>query len=87
MDQTSKAKGQEGRPPQAVLETDLEMLWEMYSTLSGESLRYLPIPFTRERIESWIESLDYDRVLPILAVVKEGDETESVVAGATLSFS
>ncbi len=66
---------------------DLEMIWEMYSTLSEESLRHLPIPFTRERVESWIESLDYDRVLPILAVVKEDDETERVVAGATLSFS
>ena len=66
---------------------DLEMIWEMYSTLSEESLRYLPIPFTRERVESWIENLDYDRVLPLLALIKEDEETERVVAGATLSFS
>lgn len=63
------------------LETDLEMLWEMYSTLSKETLRFLSIPITRERVESWIESLDYDRVLPILAVVKEDTETERIVAG------
>ncbi len=66
--------------------SDLEMIWEMYSTLSEESLRYLPIPFTRERVESWIENLDYDRVLPILALIKEGEKTERMVAGATLSF-
>lgn len=34
------------------LSTDLEMLWEMFSTLSDESLRFLPKPFPRERVES-----------------------------------
>lgn len=66
--------------------SDLEMLWDMYSTLSEDSLRFLPIPFTKERIESWIETLDYDKVLPIVAVVKEDAEDERIVAGATLAF-
>jgi len=33
------------------LSTDTDMLWEMYSTLSEESQRYLGRGFTRERIE------------------------------------
>jgi RimJ/RimL family protein N-acetyltransferase len=66
--------------------TDLEMLWKMYSTLSDKSLKFLPNPFTRERVESWIENLNYDRVLPILAVVEENSK-EKIVAGATLAFS
>lgn len=66
--------------------TDLEMLWEMFSTLSVDSLMYLPKPITRDRVESWIENLDYDRTLPILAVVKEGSK-ERIVGSATLAFS
>ena len=68
------------------LSTDLEMLWEMFSTLSDESLRFLPKPFPRERVESWIVNMNYDRALPILAVVEE-DSEERIVASATLAFS
>lgn len=68
------------------VESDLEPLWEMFSSLSSETLRYLPIPFTRERVEGWIENIDYDRALPILGVVSHEDG-ERVVTSATLSFS
>ncbi len=68
------------------LSTDLKMLWEMFSTLSDDSLRFLPKPFPRDRIESWIENLNYDRTLPILAIVKE-DSQERIVANATIAFS
>ena len=69
------------------VKTDLEMLWNMYSTLSEESLRFLLGPITRKRIEDWIENLDYDKVLPILAVVRNESGRDIVVASATLSFS
>ncbi len=68
------------------LSTNLEMLWEVFSTLSDESLRFLPKPFPRERVESWIENLNYYRALPILAIVEEGSE-ERIVGSATLAFS
>lgn len=68
------------------LVTDLEMLWEMFSTLSQESLRFLPNPFTRERIEGWVNNIDYNRVLPIVAIVREPSGRERIVASATLRF-
>lgn len=67
------------------LATDTEMLWEMFSTLSKESLRFLVMPFPRERIERWTSNIDYDRALPILAVVQQGKKTR-VVATASLGF-
>jgi len=67
------------------LPTDTEMLWEMFSTLSEESLRFLVLPFTRERVERWTSSINYDKVLPILALVKEKNETR-IVASASLGF-
>jgi len=67
------------------VEEDLEMLWEMYSTLGEESKRFLP-PIRREIVEGWIGNLDYDRVLPILATVGEPGGGERVVAAATLMF-
>jgi len=67
------------------LPTDTEMLWEMFSTLSPESLRFLVLPFTRERVERWTSSLNYDKALPILASVKEDGETR-IVAAASLTF-
>lgn len=71
-----------GRPE---LPTDTEMLWEMFSTLSQESLRFLVIPFTRERIEIWTSNLNYDKALPILAVVQQANKTR-IVASASLVF-
>lgn len=70
------------RPERA---TDTEMLWEMFSTLSEESLRFLVLPFPHERIERWTSNIDYDKVLPILAVVEEG-EKKRIVATASLGF-
>ncbi len=67
------------------VEEDLEMLRDMYSTLGEESMRFLP-PFRREIVEGWVENLDYDRVLPILATVVEPGGGERVVAAATLTF-
>jgi hypothetical protein len=69
------------------VKTDLEMLWNMYSTLSEESLRFLLGPVTSRRIEGWIEILDYDKILPILAVVRNASDRDIVFASATLSFS
>src|SRR3990170_1291100 len=67
------------------LATDTEMLWEMFSTLSEESLRFLVLPFPRERIERWTSNIDYEKALPILAVVRHGKKTR-VVATASLGF-
>lgn len=67
--------------------SDLKMVWEMFSTLSEDSLRFIPTRFTMERVESWIENLDYDQVLPILAVIRESSGRDRVVASAALLFS
>jgi putative acetyltransferase len=68
------------------LSTDTEMLWEMFSTLSKKSLRFLVLPFPRERVERWTSNINYDKVLPILAIVKQEGKTR-VVASASLVFS
>jgi putative acetyltransferase len=60
---------------------DLEPVWEMFSTLSDDSLQYLPIPITRERVEGWFRDLDYEKALPILGLVDE-----RVVAVSSLDF-
>lgn len=67
------------------LSTDTEMLWKMFSTLSEESRRFLVLPFTRERVERWTSNLDYDKALPIVAILKENGETR-IVASASLVF-
>ncbi len=67
------------------LSSDTEMLWEMFSTLSKESLDNLVEPFTRERVEGWTSNIDYDKHLPILALVQEG-KRERIIGSATLSF-
>jgi len=68
------------------LPTDTEMLWEMFSTLSVESLHFLVLPFTRERVEHWTSNINYDKILPILALAKENNKTR-IVAAASLGFS
>ena len=65
--------------------SDLEPVWEMFSSLSAESLQYLPVRLTRERVEGWFKEINYDRVLPILAFAGVGEGVR-VVASATLSF-
>ncbi len=66
------------------LSTDTEMLWEMFSTLSEESLNNLVLPITKERIKGWTSNIDYEKNLPILALVKE--EKEQIIAASSLSF-
>jgi len=66
--------------------TDTEMLWNMFSSLSEESLSNLVPPFTRERIEGWTGNIDYDKVLTIVAVTGEKDE-ERIVGTTSLSFN
>ena len=68
------------------LSTDTEMLWEMFSTLSEATLSNLVLPFTRERIEKWTGNIDYDKNLPILALIKEGAK-QRVIGVASLSFN
>ena len=65
---------------------DLEPVWKMFSTLSDESLQYLPIPITRERVEGWFREINYERALPLLGFVEESGE-ERVIAVSSLEFS
>jgi len=65
---------------------DTEMLWEMFSTLSEESASNLIPPFTRERVESWTNNINYDEVLAIVAVVEEKSE-QRIVGSASLKFN
>jgi RimJ/RimL family protein N-acetyltransferase len=64
---------------------DLEPVWEMFSTLSDETLEFLPIPFNRERVEGWFKDIDYTKVLPILGIIDEENETR-IIASSTLGF-
>lgn len=65
---------------------DMEMLWEMFSTLSESSLSNLAPPFTRERIERWTSSIDYDKILTIVAVIEDKGKRR-IIGSASLSFS
>ena len=69
-----------------LLPTDTDMLWNMFSTLSHESLSFLRGGFTRESIERWTANIDYHKNLPIVVVVEEKGK-KMIVASATLSFS
>lgn len=60
----------------------LEPAWEMFSTLSQETLEFLPIPFPRERVEGWFNKIDYTKNLPIL-----GFDGDKMIASASLSFN
>jgi putative acetyltransferase len=66
--------------------TDLEPVWRMFSSLSRNSLEFLPIPITRERVEGWFDNIDYEKALVILGCVEEDGETR-VVAVSSLSFN
>lgn len=65
--------------------TDTEMLWEMFSTLSKESLAFLVHPFPRERIEGWTSNIDYSKNLTILASIEE-NRKERVIGSSSLKF-
>jgi len=57
----------------------------MFSTLSDETLEFLPIPFSRERVEGWFKDIDYKMHLPILGFVNEEGLTR-MVTSSTLGF-
>jgi len=61
------------------------MLWQMFSTLSETSLRFLVNPFPRERIEHWTSNINCEKALPILAIVEEAGSPR-VVGVASLEF-
>ena len=65
---------------------DTEMLWKMFSTLSEESVSNLLHPFTRERVEDWTRSIDYNEVLAIVAVVEKENE-QRIIGSISLKFS
>ena len=60
--------------------SDLESMWEMFSSLSEETLKNLPERHTRELIEDWVTALNYERILPILAF--EAENPSRMVASA-----
>lgn len=66
-------------------ECDLEPVWSMFSSLSRDTLQFLPFPFTRKRVEGWFKSIDYEKHLPILGIIKLS-EGYRVIASSTLSF-
>jgi ribosomal protein S18 acetylase RimI-like enzyme len=70
------------RPSQT---NDLEHTWRMFSSLSEETLQYLPDPITRERVESWFSDIDYSKDLPILGIVYKNSGYK-VVSSASLHF-
>jgi len=61
------------------------MLWQMFSTLSETSLRFLVNPFPRERIDHWTGNINYEKALPILAIVEEAGNPR-IVGVASLEF-
>lgn len=65
---------------------DFEMVWDMFSTLSEESLRFLPHPFIKEEIKHMMTNINHEELLPIVAVVEEPDSRRRIVAVATLGF-
>ena len=69
----------------AEVKPDLEPLLTMYSTLSKNSLRKVPDRYSRELVTGWVEALDYDRSLPILAF--DLIEQCKVAGSAILHFS
>jgi RimJ/RimL family protein N-acetyltransferase len=61
---------------------DKQALVELFAPISEEDLRYLRDNVKDPSlVESWCDSLDYSRVLPLLALVKD-----RVVGEATLHF-
>jgi len=67
------------------LSTDTEMLWEMVSSLSNESKRFLGGGVTRKKVAGWTRGINYNMVLPIVGVIEEKPKTR-IVAIASLRF-
>jgi RimJ/RimL family protein N-acetyltransferase len=57
----------------------------MFSTISEKSLRFLVNPFPRKRIEHWTSNINYEKALPILAIIEEAGNPR-VVGVASLEF-
>ena len=66
--------------------SDTEMLWEMFSTLSEKTVSNLLPPFTRERVESWTNRIDYDEVLTIVALATD-ENRQHIIGSASLKFN
>ena len=63
------------------------MLWTMLSTLSEDSLQFLHNRFIRDEIQTWMNHLDYDILLPIVAVGTDHASGKMLIAAlATLGF-
>ncbi len=63
---------------------DRDRLFAFFKSLSKRDRRYFKHDVSqREVITNWCRHLDYDRVLPILAIIKE-DGKERVIADGTL---
>jgi hypothetical protein len=61
---------------------DKQRLVDLFAPISDEDLRYLRNNVRDSAlVESWFEHLDYNRVLPLIALVKD-----QVVGQATLHF-
>jgi len=67
------------------LPSDAGMLWEMVSSLSNESRRFLGGNLKRKKIDGWTRRINYDLVLPIVGVIEEQPKTR-IVAIASLRF-
>lgn len=67
------------------IESDLELTWEMFNSLSEESLKNLPLGFTRERVEGWFKDIDFDKAIPILGFV-ETEKGTRMITSASLVF-
>jgi putative acetyltransferase len=72
------------RPEEAA---DTELLWNMFSTLSAESVSNLVPPFTRARIDGWTNNIDYNAVLPIVAVLSAGNAARIIVTYSLKFYS
>jgi len=62
---------------------DRQELIDLFQKISPEDLRYMRHNVTdSELVAGWVDDLDYDRVLPLVAVINE-----HLVGSATLHFS
>jgi L-phenylalanine/L-methionine N-acetyltransferase len=68
------------------LSTDTEMLWQMFSTLTENTVSNLVPPFTRERIEGWTHHIDYNEALSVVVVIEEPG-FQRIIGSATLKFN
>jgi len=62
------------------------MIKTLFQSLSDNSKRFLTAEITDERIEGWIENLDYEKALPILSVIRDHKGQERIISAASLEF-